>query len=129
MAQERVSITFHLVPGKDNDLIEELQSVSGVARADLIKSRLRGSKEAKTARKEPSVTVPDYSPVLDDLLNRVYELQKNVYHLPETIDQMLARLTAHPSLASIPPIAPPERARASDESLQRRQERTKGKWS
>lgn len=120
MAQERISITFHLVPGKDkdDDLIEMLQSVRGPERAQLIKSRLREQAHV------PSRGMPDYTPILDDLAGRVHWLQENVYALPETIEQMIARMTVH-SVASIPPNIPPPKERASKAALDRRKERTK----
>lgn len=134
----RVTVTIHLTPGKDDDLIEVVRAIPMGQRMNVFKNVFRGVTAGKGAsvlpipqqQPLPMPMMPDHSEALKHLTDKIEWMERAVSDMPGYFENLIKEVAvAKPSRstrASPPPPAPePDRERASEDVLQQRDQRLK----
>ena len=123
---KRVSVTLHFTPGVTDDdvFIAMLKDVARGDRSYKIKKLLLG--------RLPDITAlnPNYAASLEDVTARLYWLQEAMHTLPQSIEEMLSKMTLRTGGLMASPAPLTNNPMASDEDLKRREKRMKkNEWS
>ena len=92
----RITITLHLVPGKDDDLIRIFSAIPMGQRANVLKKAIRGKQQLANEPQQPA-------PELQDIRARVEWLQNAMTDLPGFVERLVQQVAHLPKSAAPQP--------------------------
>ena len=131
----RVTVTIHLTPGKDDDLIRVVTAVPLGQRMNAVKGILRGVAASGGAAalipqpKQMALPMPDYDRKLDRLVGKMEWMETVINDWPGYFENLIQQVATTPGKAAPPPTPKEPEERVADDILQQRSERAKkAKW-